>query len=191
MAKKINIEVSARHIHVSQEDLEALFGKDYQLKKLRDLTVPPEFAAQETVEVINGDKKISKVRIIGPVRKETQIELSFTDAVKLGLNPPVRISGDLEGTPGITLVGPKGKLKLERGVIISWRHIHCGPKEAREIGVNDRQIVSVLVKGDRSLVFHNVVVRVRGGDVLCMHIDTDEGNAAGILRQGKGEILKE
>ncbi len=189
MEKKIPIEISARHIHLSQKNLGILFGENYQLKKFKDLTEPPEFAAQETLDIFYNGKRFSGVRIIGPPREETQVELSLTDAINLGLNPPIKVSGDLEGTPGLVLIGPRGEVELRKGVIIAWRHIHCNPQEAEKLGFKDRIMVSVKCGGDRGLTFHNVVIRIGEGDRLCMHLDTDEGNAAGINKKGKGEIL--
>ena len=188
MAKKIPIEVSARHIHLSQKDLEALFGKGYKLKKLKQLSQPNDFAARETLDIQAGFKKIKNIRIVGPTRKETQVELSRTDAIYLKLNPPIRLSGNLKGTPGIILIGPKRKIKIRRGVIIPWRHIHCSIKEAEKLGLKEGMIVSVRVKGKRSLTFCNVKIRVGENYKLCMHVDTDEGNAAGIIKKGTGII---
>ncbi len=189
MKEKITIEVSARHIHLAQKDLEVLFGKGYKLKKLKNLFQPDEFAAEETVEA-NGDSgKSLNFRVIIPLRKETQIELSKTDAIILGINPPVRESGDLSQTPGVTLTGPIGKIKLEKGVINAWRHIHCNPKEAKRLGLKENKLISVRVGGICAVTFHNVKVRVEKNSRLCIHLDTDEGNAANILSKGTGEII--
>lgn len=189
MDKRIPIEVSARHIHLSQNDLEVLFGKDYQLKKLRNLTQPGEFAAKETLDVQVNSKKISNVRIVGPVRKKTQVELSHTDAIFLGVNPIVRDSGDIEGTPGVVLIGPKKKIKIKKGVINTWRHIHCSPKQAKELGVKHGILVSVETRGICSLIFHNVKVFIGVNSQLSMHLDTDEGNAACIVKKGEGYLV--
>ncbi len=186
---KIPVEISARHIHISKNDLEVLFGKGYQLRKLRDLSIPPEFAAKETVDLINGDRTISNVRIVGPIREKTQVELSLTDAFRLGLNPPIRISGDLKETPGIILRGVKGKLKIKEGVIVPCRHLHCGLEKAQQYNLKNGQKISVKIEGKRGVIFNNVVVRVRKEDVICMHIDTDEGNSAGINKKGEGFII--
>lgn len=191
MSKKVPIEVSARHIHLSQKDLEALFGKGYKLKKLKQLTQPSDFTTKETLTLQAGFGKISKVRIVGPVRRKTQVELSLTDAVNLGINPPIKKSGDLEGTPGITLIGPKKRIKIKRGVIIPWRHIHCATDEAGKLGLKNGMAVSVKIKRDRAVTFHNVKIRVREDYKLCMHLDTDEGNAAGIIKKGIGKIIIE
>ncbi len=189
MQKKIPIEISARHIHLSQKDLEALFGKGYKLKKLRNLTQPDQFAARETVDVQNGSKKISKIRIVGPLRKETQVELSLTDAIHLEINPLIRISGNLRGTPGVILISPKKEIRIKKGVITPLRHIHCSPKEAKEMKLKDRTSVSVKIRGKRALIFHNVKIRVDKNFRLCMHLDTDEGNAAGIMKRGIGYLI--
>lgn len=190
MGIKIPIEISARHLHLSQKDLECLFGKGYQLTKKRELSQPGEFAANETVEVRFNDKKISKVRVVGPVRPKTQLELSLTDAYNLGLEVPIRKSGNLKGTPGILLIGPKGKLNLKQGVICAWRHIHLNPKEAKKLKVKNGEMVSVKVGGKRSITFHNVEIRVGENYKLCCHLDTDEGNAAGIIKKGVGVLIK-
>jgi len=189
MDKRIPIEVSARHIHLSQNDLEVLFGKDYQLKKLRNLTQSGEFAAKETLDVQVNSKKISNVRIIGPVRKKTQVELSHTDAIFLGVNPIVRNSGDIEGTPGAVLIGPKKKIRIKKGVINTWRHIHCSPKQAKELGFKHGMLVSVETRGTCSLIFRNVKVFIGVNSQLSMHLDTDEGNAACIVKKGEGYLV--
>ena len=190
MNKTILIEVSARHVHLYQKDLDALFGTNYQLKKLKDLPTTKQFAAKETLNIQVGSNKIPNVRIVGPPRKKTQIELSITDAINLGINPPIRKSGNLKETPGITLISPKRKIKLKNGVIIPWRHIHCSPKEAKKLNLKNEELVSVKIKGKRAVIFDNVKVRTDKNFRLCMHLDTDEGNAAGITRKGKGIILK-
>jgi propanediol utilization protein len=191
--KKIPIEISARHIHLSQKDLEALFGKGYQLKKLRELSQLGEFAAKEKIDIQNSLKsnaiKISKVRILGPIRKQTQVELSHTDAIFLKVEPMVRESGNIKGTPGIILVGPKGKIKIKEGVMSAWRHIHCSPKEFQKLGLKNRMLVSVKTMGIRSITFHKVRVLVKPNYRLYMHLDTDEGNAAGIIKNGRGYLI--
>jgi propanediol utilization protein len=190
LKEKIPIEISARHIHLSQKDLEALFGKRYKLKKLRNLFQPGEFAAEEILEVRGDSGKSLNFRILGPVRKETQVELSKTDAILLGIKPPVRDSGDLKGTPGAVLVGPKGKIKIRRGVINNWRHIHADFKKAEKLGLKDKMSVSVEVNGLCGVTFHNVKVRLGKKSRFCLHLDTDEGNAANIQGKGEGEIVE-
>ncbi len=190
MNNNIPIEVSARHIHLCQKHLEILFGKGYKLKKLKQLTQPSDFAAQETLVLKTDSKKFPKVRIVGPPREETQVEISLTDAVFLGINPPVKISGNLKGSSAATLIGPKGKVNLKKGVIIAQRHIHCNLKQAKNLDIKDSDLVSVKVKEKRAITFHNVKIRVDKNYQLCMHIDTDEGNASGITKKGKGTILR-
>ena len=185
MNKIIPVEVSARHIHLSQKDVEKLFGKNHELKKLKDLTLPGEFAAKEMVEIKTSKGKLN-LRVVGPARKDIQIELSITDTIKLGIKPVIKISGDIKNTPGVLLVGPKGKIRLSRGVIVTQRHIHCTPKEAEKLGLKNKQIVSVRVKGKRGLVFDQVGIRVKDNYKLVMHVDTDEGNAAGINQKTVG-----
>jgi len=171
--------VSNRHVHLSREDLEILFGKDYTLTPIKELGQPGQFAAREVVTIVGPKGAIEKVRILGPVRRETQVEISRTDAYKLGIHPPVKESGNLEDTPGIVIVGPNGVVVKERGVIIAKRHVHMTPNDAEKFGVRDGQTVRVLVKdGERKLVFDDVLVRVREDYSLEFHIDTDEANAA-------------
>lgn len=184
MFRNIPVEVSALHVHLSQADLEKLFGKNYKLKKLRSLTLPGEFAAKERVE-LNG----RKLRIIGPVRENTQVELSVSDAVKMDIKPVLRVSGDLKRTPGALLVGPKGKVKIKRGVIIAQRHVHCTSKEAKKLKLKNKQNIAVRIKGKRELIFERVRVRVNDKYKLCCHLDTDEGNAAGINKKAKGYLV--
>ncbi|MDD2731709.1 MAG: phosphate propanoyltransferase [Candidatus Pacebacteria bacterium] len=187
--KKIKVKVSARHIHLSLKDLKALFGPDYKLKKLKSLSQPQDFAALETVKIRNKDKFIEKVRVVGPTRKNTQLELSMTDCFRLGIRPELRLSGDIKGSPGLNISGPFGSINLKQGAIVAKRHIHASPAEAKELKLKDKSIVSVIIKGKRSLTFNNVIVRVSDNYRLCMHIDTDEGNAAGINKTSFGFIL--
>ncbi len=186
---KIMVETSARHLHVSQQDLETLFGKGYELSFKKALSQPGQFATNDKVEVV-GPKGSLKMSILGPVRPETQVEVALTDARKLGLNPPIRESGCLEGTPGCKLIGPAGEVEIDHGVIAAQRHIHFTPEDAEKAGVEDKQIVAVKV-GDngRGLVFGDVIVRVSPKYAAAMHIDTDEANAAGLSGTIDGEIL--
>jgi len=188
---EILIEVSARHIHLSQSHLEKLFGENYKLIKLKNLSQPELFAAQETLTIQYKDKSILSVRIIGPCREQTQVELSLTDAFSLNIKIPVRESGALENTPGIRLIGPKGMVDLKSGVIASSRHIHASNEEALRLGIKDKELVWVKTQGERALIFKKVLVRVDPSSSLAMHIDTDEGNAAGIVGNTKGIIIKE
>lgn len=186
---KVMVETSARHLHVSQEDLVTLFGEGAVLSNKKDLSQPGQFATNEKVEVV-GPKGSLKMSILGPVRPETQVELALTDARKLGITAPIRESGDLAGTPGCKLVGPAGEVEISNGVIIAKRHIHFNPDEAKEAGVVDKQVVSVKLNyNDRSLIFGDVVCRVGPKYALAMHIDTDESNAAGLPGTVDGEII--
>jgi putative phosphotransacetylase len=164
--------------------LEALFGPGYELTIKKDLSQTGQYAAEETLTIEGPKSALKNVRILGPVRKETQVEISRTDAFSLGLKPPVRDSGHLEDSPGIKLIGPKGTIELDKGVIIAQRHIHMNEADAEAFGVKDKEIVSVRAGGERGLVFDNVLVRVRSDFVLEMHIDTDEANA-GMLNNGQ------
>lgn len=190
MAKFI-VETSARHVHLSQEDLETLFGKGAELTNKKDLSQPGQFACMERVDVVGPKKTLSNVSILGPVRPDTQIEVSLTDARTLGVTAPVRESGDIAGSAACKLVGPAGEVEVKEGVIAAKRHIHMTPADAKEFGVSDKEIVSVkLSPCSRPLVFGDVVVRVSDKYALAMHIDTDESNAAGCAGQVFGEIVK-
>ena len=183
------VETSARHIHVSKEDLAVLFGEGATLTNKKDLSQPGQFACLEKVELV-GPKGSLKLSILGPERASTQAEVSATDARALGLNPPVRESGDIAGSPGCKIVGPKGEVEIQEGVIIAKRHIHMTPSDAEKFGVQDKQIVWVKVNTpERKTIFGDVVVRVSDTFSLAMHIDTDESNAAGCGRDTVGEIV--
>ena len=186
---KIPIEISARHIHLCEKDLEMLFGKNYRLKKLRNLSYLSNFAAKETITLQNGKNAIKDVRIIGPLRKQTQVEISFTDAIFLDLAAPIRKSGNLKNSASIVLIGPKGKIKLEQGLIIPWRHIHFNKVKAKKLGLEENDLVSVRIKGKRGLVFNNVLIRLHEDFKTFMHLDTDEGNACNITRKGQGDLI--
>ena len=186
--KKILVETSARHIHVSAEALEALFGEGATLTKKKDLSQPGQFACEEKVELV-GPKSSMKVSILGPVRPATQVELSLTDARALGVSALVRESGDIAGTAGITLRGPAGEYVISEGVIAAKRHIHLTPETAEEYGVSDKQIVKVKLDTERPLIFDGVVVRVNKNFAPAMHIDTDESNAACAFGNVEGEII--
>ena len=187
---KVMVETSAHHVHVSEADLEALFGKGATLTNKKDLSQPGQFACAEKVEVV-GPKGAMKMSILGPTRAETQVEISMTDARKLGVTAPIRESGDLEGTPGCTLIGPKGKIELSRGVIVAKRHIHMNPVDAIRAHVKDNDIVFVITTSyERSLIFSDVVVRVSPSYSLAMHVDTDEANAFANEDNPTGVILK-
>jgi acetate kinase len=172
------LEVSAHHIHLSQDHVEALFGKGHQLTWQSDLSQPGQFACKEQLNIIGPKGKVEKVRVLGPTRKETQVEISMTEQFKLGIHPPIRESGDLHGTPGCKLEGPAGSVIIEQGVICALRHIHMTPEDALRYGLKDKSIVRVRVLGDRELTFGDVLIRVNPNYALAMHIDTDEANAA-------------
>jgi acetate kinase len=187
--RRVPVAVSARHVHLSQESVEKLFGQGHQLRKQRNLKQPGSWAAEETVEVIGPKGSITKVRVLGPVRSANQIEVSRTDTFVLGIDAPVRPSGKLNGTPSVRLRGPAGEL-LTNGIIIAARHIHMHPDDAKRIQVDDGDYVDVRVgSGERSVLFANTLIRVSKDFALEMHIDTDEANAAGISTTSMGELI--
>lgn len=175
---KIKIEVSARHCHLSQMHLDKLFGKGYQLKVMKQLSQKGQFAAEETISVKTKYGQIDNLRVLGPVRGATQIELARTDSRKLKIDPPVRVSMDIKGSAGATLVGPRGEARIREGIIIAQRHIHASPSQAKKLGLKHGQSVSVKTSGERSVTFHNVIIRVEENFDLSFQIDTDEGNAS-------------
>jgi putative phosphotransacetylase len=187
--KNVPVGVSARHIHLTEEHIAILFGSGYELNVLKPLSQPGQFAAEETVAVIGPKGRFDKVRILGPARKASQLEISKTDSFQLGVRPPVRESGSIDNTPGITIQGPAGEVVLERGVIVAARHIHFHTKEAAEWGIEDKQLLRVRVQGERPLVFEDVIARVSDQFALDMHIDTDEANAAGVATGDIAVIL--
>lgn len=190
MANSVLVETSARHLHVTQEVLETLFGAGYELTKKKDLSQPGQFACEERVQVIGAKGSFPAVSILGPVRPETQIELSASDARSIGVVAPCRESGDIAGSGACKLVGPKGEVELSEGVIVAKRHIHATPEDAEKLGLKDKQIVSVKVESDgRSLIFGDVIVRVSPKYAFAMHIDTDESNAAFAAPGMMGEII--
>ena len=190
MSKPVLVETSARHVHVTTADLETLFGAGYQLTPKKDLSQPGQFACAERVTIVGPKRELANVSILGPVRPETQVELSLTDARSIGLNALIRESGDTEGTCGCKLVGPKGEVEIDHGVICAKRHIHMTPADAEKYGLKNKQIVSVKLSGTgRDTVFGDVVIRVSEKFSLARHIDTDECNAAGIGPNFTGEIL--
>lgn len=191
MAEKFLVETSARHVHLSEADIETLFGKGHTLTHKKDLSQPGQYACEERVTLVGPKKPIANVIILGPARKATQVELSFTDARTLGVSAPVRESGDVAGSAGCKIVGPAGEIDLTEGVIIAKRHIHMTPDDAAKFGVADKDIVSVKLDSDgRKTVFGDVVVRVNPTFALAMHIDTDEANAACAFGEFYGEIVK-
>ena len=187
---KLVVETSARHVHLSEKDLEALFGAGHKLTNKKDLSQPGEFACEERVDIIGPKKEIKNVIILGPTRPATQVEVSLTDARTLGIDAPIRESGDVAGSGACKLVGPAGEAELSEGVIIAKRHAHLRPQDAQQFGVKDKQTVQVKIKSaDRTLIFDDVVIRVRETFMPYMHIDTDEANACGAAGNVEGEII--
>lgn len=188
---KVIIEGSGRHVHVSPEHLEALFGKGFELEVKKWLSQPGQFASPSKVDIVGPKGTIKGVSILGPCRAATQVELSFTDARVVGLDCPVRESGVLAGSPGCTLIGPAGSVELTEGCIIAMRHIHLTPEDAAKFGVEDKEIVQVKVEGDRALIFDQVVCRVSPKYATFMHVDYDEINAASLFgKDPMGTIIK-
>ena len=189
MKKEVMVEISARHIHVSRKDLDILFGEGYELTNKKDLSQPRQFACEEKVTIV-GSKGSIKASILGPVRPDTQVELSLTDARAIGVTAPIRESGDIKGTGACKVIGPKGEVDITEGVIAAKRHIHMTVADGEKYGIKDKQIVSVKIPtADRALVFGDVVARVSDNYALAMHIDTDEANAACVPGTCTGEIL--
>lgn len=174
---RIPIGISNKHIHISKEDLELLFGEGYELTKKVDLVQPGQYASNETVTICGPKGRYENVRILGPVRKESQVEISLTDSFRLGVNAPIKESGDLEVTPGLQLIGPKGSVELKKGTIVALRHIHMSNAQAELFGVKDKEIVSVETFGQRKGILGDVLVRVSDQFELEMHVDLDEANA--------------
>jgi putative phosphotransacetylase len=190
MEKLVPVSLSNRHIHVSKEHLEVLFGEGHELTKMKDLSQPGQYACEEKVDVVGPKGTLKGVRILGPVRPETQLEVSFYDARTMGVEAVVRASGNIKGTPGCTIVGPKGQVELKEGVIVAARHIHMHTSDGEKFGLKDKDIVKVRVGNERAVVFENVMVRVHPDFALDMHIDIEEGNAAGVGNGTMGEIIK-
>jgi acetate kinase len=184
----IPIEVSAHHVHLSDRHAAALFGKGHQLTPLQELSQPGQYACKERVNLIGPKGSVNKVRVLGPTRKETQVEIAMTEQFKLGIHPPIRESGDLANTPGVTLESEKATIKIDKGVICAMRHIHMPPEDALRMGLKDRDVVMVRIPGKRELIFGDVLVRVRSNYKLAMHLDTDEANAANISDGVFGQI---
>lgn len=191
MENKVLVETSARHVHLSEAHIEALFGKGATLTHKKDLSQPGQFACEERVKLIGPKKEIANVIILGPARPATQVEISYTDARTLGVDAPVRESGDVAGSAGCKIVGPAGEVEISEGVIIAKRHIHLTPADAEKFGVADKEVVSVKITNDsRSTTFGDVVCRVSPKFAAAMHIDTDEANAACAFGCVFGEIVK-
>ena len=187
-SRQVPVGISVRHIHLTRDDVDKLFGYGYQLTPKKALSQPGQFACEECLDIIGPKGELKHVRILGPERSATQIELAQTDCRNIGIKAPVRSSGDTKGTPGVTLRGPNGTLTVPEGVMIADRHIHMTPADALSYGVRDKSFVRVRVAGDRELVFGDVLVRVDPNFALAMHIDTDEANAAHIQTGAQGYI---
>jgi acetate kinase len=187
--KEIPIEVSAHHVHLCRKDVETLFGPKYRLRKQSDLSQRGQFSCVETVDLLGPKGRVERVRILGPARGQTQVEISMTEEFKLGIKAPIRLSGDLEGSPGITIEVAKNTCEIPEGVVCAHRHIHMSPEDALSFGLKDRDIVMVAVKGDRTLTFGDILVRVDPDYRLSMHIDTDEANAANISKSAVGYLV--
>ena len=191
MSKKFIVETSARHVHLTQEHLEALFGKGATLTHKKDLSQPGQFACEERVTIVGPKRELAGVSILGPVRPATQVELSATDARSIGVDAPIRESGDIAGSGACKIIGPKREIEISEGVIVAKRHIHLTPADAEELGVKDKEIVWVKLDTDgRKAIFGDVVVRVSEKFARAMHIDTDESNAVSAPRSLEGEIVK-
>lgn len=190
MKSMLPIALSNRHVHLTEEHIQILFGKDYELKKMKDLSQPGQFACEEKIDVVGPKNTLKGVRILGPARQKSQVEISLTDGFTLGVVPPVKDSGDLEDSPGAKLVGPKGEVEIAEGIIAAARHIHMHTSDAEEYGVKDKDRVKIRVAGERGLVFENVLVRVHKDYALEMHVDVDEGNAAAVKNGDMVELIK-
>jgi putative phosphotransacetylase len=187
---KVKVEISARHVHLSKNDLEKLFGAGYKLKPVKELSQEGEFAAEETITLVGPKRQLENLRVIGPARSETQVELAYTDCFSLGIEALLRLSGDIEGSAGAKLIGPAGEVELKEGVIVAKRHLHINQGEAGKLGLKNDDIVEVKVAGERGLIFDNVVVRIKDNFKMSVHVDTDEANAAGLGRVcGYGELI--
>lgn len=189
-SSEIPLGISNRHLHLSQADMDVLFGTGYQMTKIKDLSQPGQYACKETVTICGPNGAIEKVRILGPVRSKTQVEILAGDCFKLGMVSPSRLSGDLQGTPGITIVGPKGSVRTSEGLIVAQRHIHMTPQDAQRLGVTDGQIVSIQIDGPRGGTYSNVAVRANNTSALECHVDTEEANAMNLNSLSKIKIIK-
>ncbi len=186
----VPVGISNRHLHLSQADLDACFGPGYQLTPIKDLSQPGQFACKETVTIAGPKGAIEKVRVLGPVRSKTQVEILTGDGFKLGTSAPARLSGDLTGTPGITIIGPKGSVQIKEGLIVAQRHIHMTPQDATCLGVHDGEIVDIEVDGPRGGIYRNVAIRANDASALECHVDTEEANAMSLNSKSKIRIRK-
>ena len=189
MERSVPIGVSNRHIHLDRADMDALFGPGSELTRKKDLGQPGQYASEETVTLHGPKGELSRVRVLGPLRSESQVEISIADGFALGVHPPIRESGKIEGTPGLTIVGPKGTIEKDTGTIAALRHIHLDPETAQRIGVRDKQMVKVEIPGLRGGILHNVLIRVSEQFAPEMHIDVDEANAFGVKNGDRAYII--
>lgn len=187
---RIPVGISNRHLHLSQADMDVLFGTDYEMTKIKELSQPGQYACKETVTICGPKGAIEGVRILGPVRSKTQVEILAGDCFKLGVTAPSRLSGELVGSPGITIVGPKGSVCTAEGLIVAQRHIHMTPQDAQHYGVRDGQIVSIEIDGPRGGTYSHVAVRANDASALECHVDTEEANAMSMNSLSKIKILK-
>jgi propanediol utilization protein len=188
--KEIPVGISNRHIHLSQADQNILFGDGYQMTVMKELSQPGQYAYKETVTICGPKGALEKVRILGPARSKTQVEVLAGDSFKLGIVPQTRLSGDLHGTPGIAIIGPKGSVQTAEGVMVAQRHIHMTPHDAQRLGVHDGEVVGIEVGGPRGGIFKNVAIRANDASVLECHVDTEEANAMSINSLSKIKIIK-
>jgi putative phosphotransacetylase len=189
MGYKVEVGISNKHVHLSEADLARLFGEGHKLTLKKQLKQPGQFASEELVDVVGPKGTLKAMRVLGPTRKESQVELAMTDARVIGLTLPVRESGVLDGSPGVKIIGPAGEVQLSKGAIIALRHIHLSPSEAVEAGVKDKDWVTVKTTGTRPLIFEDVLIRSGEAHLREMHVDTDEGNAAGLKNDDLVEII--
>ena len=187
--RSVPIGVSNRHIHLDRKDMDILFGQGSELTFKKELGQPGQYACEETVTLHGPKGELSRVRVLGPLRSESQVEISVTDGFALGVRPPIRESGKLAGTPGVTIVGPKGTIEKDTGTIAALRHIHLTPEDAQRMGVKDKQMVKVEIRGLRGGIFHNVLIRVSEQFAPEMHIDVDEANAFGVKNGDRAYII--
>jgi len=191
MGYKLEINASNKHIHLDQDDLDKLFGKGYELTFKKALKQPGQFASEEKVQVIGPKGSFPGIRVLGPLRKDTQLELALTDCRQIGIDAPIRESGNVKGTPGCRLVGPKGEVELEYGVIVAKRHAHFSPEDAKEAGVENGQIVKIKIESEeRTTIYDDVVCRVSDSCATEFHVDTDEANAAAMGGGAVCEIVE-
>ena len=188
---KLPIALSNKHVHLSQADIDVLFGAGHKLVEFKPLSQPGQYACEEKIDLVGPKGTIKGVRVLGPARPNTQVEISLSDGFALGVKAPIRESGDVEGTPGVKLVGPAGEVELTEGVIVASRHIHMSLEDAAKFGVEDKQIVKVRTFGPRSVVFENVLVRANANFALEMHVDVEEGNAAAVRNGEMVELIAE